>query len=496
MNRYIKKSFIATSLGCLVLTACNKQLDINSDPNKLTPDQATVNNLLPSGEQYLASAFYNAGAYGNFYTQYLAGNSSYAANIDSYNPYGFDELWSAGYLSALPNFNDIITRADKAGAPQYAGIARVMMAVTLMQCTDIWGDVPYKEAFQGPANVSPHYDPMQDIYNTSILNLLNKAIDNLNQPVPTAATLKVGTTDLIYAGDISKWKKAAYAVRARYYLHLAPKVAADNQLAIADAAVALNDATDAAGANDLQLKYNTTQLNPWYSGISNATAASRYARPSQFYVNLMNGTGAYPGLFDPRLPKVVDNGGKVDGAGNPLYIGRPIGTQDNEQGANLTNVDITINTFYGQNISPIPVITFAEVQFIKAEAYFNSGDKLNAYTAYLRGITGNMTKLGVAAADMNTYINNPLISKGAANLTLSDIMLQKYISLFLQMESWTDMRRYQYDTNVYKGLTKPFRNNLPGAPWVQRGNYSNTEFGVNPNVPQNVTQTTKIWLFQ
>lgn len=476
-------------MSCALLASCKKALDINTDPNKLSPAQATVNNLLPSGEQYLSSAFYGAADYGIFYTQYLAGNASYAANIDSYNPYGFDELWGAAYLSAMPNYHDIITRADASGAYQYAGIARLMMALTLMQSTDIWGDVPYKEAFQGTANVSPHYDTMQDVYNTSLLDLLNKAIDNLNQPIPTLASLKVGTTDLIYAGDITKWKKAAYAARARYYLHLGSKTPADWQLAINDVG---NAFTDATGAGDLQLKYNTTQQNPWFTGISNVSAASRYARPSNYLVNLMNGdalNGIFPGLFDPRLPKIVDNGGKA------TYVGRPVGTQDNEAGANLANSDITSNTYYGQNVSPLPIITYAETQFIMAEAYFKMSNKPDAYTAYLNGIKGNMTKLGVSAADMNTYVNNPLISKGAANLTLSDIMLQKYIALFLQMETWTDMRRYQYDDTIYKGLTKPLHNNLPGAPWVQRGNYSNSEFGVNPNVPKNADQTTKLWLF-
>lgn len=487
MNSYIKQSLIAITTGLIFFTSCNKQLDINTDPSRLEPSQATINNLLPSGEQYLASVFYNAGDYGNFYTQYLGGNSAYAANIDSYNPYGFDELWSPAYLSAMPNYHDIITRADQAGAPQYAGIARVMMALTLMQCTDIWGDIPYKEAFQGAANVSPHYDAQQDIYNVSLLDLLNKAIDNLNQPIPTLASLKVGTTDLIYAGSIPKWLSAAYAARARYYLHLGGKIPADYQLAINDAAKAFTDQT---GATDLQLFYNQTIPSPWFTGISNASATSRYARPSQYYVNLMNGnaTGAYPGLFDPRLPKVVDNGGAA------TYIGRPVGTQDNEQGANLTNVDITTNTYYGQRTSPIPVITYAEVQFIAAEAYFKNGDKPDAYTAYLNGIKGSMMKWGVAATDMNIYINNPLISKGSANLTLSDIMLQKYVALFLQMETWTDMRRYQYDTSIYKGLTKPFRNVL-GTDWIQRGKYADLEPGTNPNVPTSYTQLTKLWLF-
>jgi hypothetical protein len=484
MNRYIKLS-LTIATGGLLLTSCNKQLDINNDPSRLTSGQATVNNLLPSGEQYLASAFYNAGDYGNFYTQYLGGNSAYAANIDSYNAYGFDELWGPAYLSGMPNFRDIYTRADQSGAPQYAGIGRLMMGLTLMQSTDIWGDVPYKEAFQGPANLTPHYDKQQDVYGTSILDLLSKAIENLNQPIPTLASSKVGTTDLIYAGNIPNWIKAAYAARARYYLHLGPKDPANYQKAIADAKLAFTDAT---GAGDLQLFYNQAIPNPWFTGISNASATSRYARPSQYYVNLMNGTGAYTGLFDPRLPKVVDNGGK------PTYIGRPIGTQDNEQGANLTNVDITINTYYGQRTSPIPVITYAEVQFIMAEAYFNSGDKPDAYTAYLAGIKGSMTKWGVDATSMNNYINSALISKGSANLTLADIMLQKYIALFLQMETWTDMRRYQYDPSVYIGLTKPFRNNLGGA-WVQRGNYPNLEAGTNPNLPTSYNQLTVLWLF-
>ncbi|MNL69665.1 hypothetical protein D3C87_1945560 [compost metagenome] len=106
-----------------------------------------------------------------------------------------------------------------------------------------------------------------------------------------------------------------------------------------------------------------------------------------------------------------------------------------------------------------------------------------------------MVKLGVETSSIDAYVNDPKISKGDANLTLSDIMLQKYIALFLQMESWTDMRRYQYDTNIYKGLQKPIKN-LLGTEWVQRGNYPDNEPGRNVNVPKVANQAVKIWLFQ
>jgi hypothetical protein len=106
-----------------------------------------------------------------------------------------------------------------------------------------------------------------------------------------------------------------------------------------------------------------------------------------------------------------------------------------------------------------------------------------------------MLKFEVDNISIEAYVLNPLISKGSANLTLSDIMLQKYIALFLQMETWSDMRRHQYDPTIYKGLVKPLTNKL-GTEWVQRGNYPDNEPGRNVNVPSPGIQSTKIWLFQ
>ncbi|QEK50637.1 SusD/RagB family nutrient-binding outer membrane lipoprotein [Pedobacter aquae] len=481
------KILFSAIFGALFLSACEKQLDINRDPDRLTSEQVTEAGLLPSGIQYTATSFWNAGQYGNYYVHYLAGNANQAANIDSYNPYGFDNIWESAYLRAIPTLRDLISRAERNNLPHYAGIGKLLIALNLMQSTDIWGDIPYSEAFNPTVTLSPKYDSQEDIYYNTLKGLLDAAIADLSQPAPTIATSRVGTTDLVYKGDIAKWLRAAYTARGRYYLHLSKKNVANNALAVADIDRGFSDNT---GASDLQLFYSTERNSPWYTALSVATPAARYARPSKYFVDLLNGnlSGVYPGLFDPRLPLLVDNGGAA------TYIGRPVGTQDNEQGANLANTDITVNTFYGKTTSAVPILTYTEGQFIKAEALFNT-DKSAAYTAYLNGIRSSMQKFGVSTANIDLYVNNPLISKGFVALTLSDIMLQKYIALFLQLETWTDMRRYQYDTSIYRGLNKPFRNLLE-TQWIQRGNYPDNEPGRNPNVPKVANQAVKLWLFQ
>ncbi|HEX7365690.1 MAG TPA: SusD/RagB family nutrient-binding outer membrane lipoprotein [Pelobium sp.] len=473
--------------GLISLNSCKNQLDINQDPDRLTGGQVTESGLLPTAIQYTATSFWNAGQYGNLYVQYLAGNAGQASNIDSYNPYGFDNIWESGYLRALPTLNDMIKRAENNKLPHYAGIGKLLSALTLMQSTDIWGNLPFSEAFDPAKTLSPKYDEQEILYTKTIKDLLDNAITDLSQPLPTTSSSRVGTTDLVYKGDISKWLKAAYSARGRYYLHLSKKNNANLALAVADIGKGIDNPS---GADDLQLFYTSERNSPWYSTLSVASPASRYARPAKYFVDLLNGNagGVYPGLFDPRLPILVDNGGAA------TYIGRPVGTQDNEQGANLANSDITANTYYGKTTSPVPILTYSEAQFIKAEAAFST-DKSVAYTAYLAGIRSSMQKLGVSTTNADLYINNPLISKGYLALTLSDIMLQKYIAMFLQMETWTDMRRYQYDNTIYKGLSQPFRN-LLGTVWVQRGNYPDNEPGRNPNVPKVANQAVKLWLFQ
>ncbi len=472
-----------------VLTACEGLLNVNNDPGKIAPNQVTMPALLAPGIQFTSTAYYDASSYGAYYTQHLAGHGGQAANIDAYNPYGFDALWQSAYLNALPNLKELERLAAERGSNTYLGIAKVLIALNLQQSTDVFGDIPYSQAFQGVGELNPSYDPQSEIYTVHLKNLLDEAIAQLEQPAPAQTNLRPGTDDLVYNGDQAKWLRAAYSLRARYYLHLSKKDPANLQRAAADADKGINDKT---GASDVDLEYPGDALNsnPWFTLISNQPLTARSHKPGAYLINNMNGSaaGAFPGVVDPRLPKYADNRGAA------TYVGRPVGVADPQAVAAGTNVDITTNTYYGARTSPVLILTYSETQFIKAEATFDT-DRAVSYAAYLEGIRGSMTKVGVAVADINTYINNPMISKGAENLTLSDIMVQKYIAMYLQLETWTDMRRYNYDPTIYKNLTPPAVNRLNGQ-WVQRGNYPDNEPGRNTSLPSVGPQSEKMWLFQ
>jgi hypothetical protein len=114
---------------------------------------------------------------------------------------------------------------------------------------------------------------------------------------------------------------------------------------------------------------------------------------------------------------------------------------------------------------------------MKAEAALRKGDRATALDAYRKGIRLNFDMLmtptferGVPDANKITaqvrdaYLANPTVVPPADQLTLSHIMLQKYIALFGwgTLETWGDLRRYHYtDTDpanglaVYRGFTPP-----------------------------------------
>jgi hypothetical protein len=99
--------------------------------------------------------------------------------------------------------------------PQARGAGKVLLAYALGSATDVWGDIPYTEAFKGNDALKPKYDTQQSIY-TVINTLLTEAIADLST-ANTANAIPFGSSsnDLIYNGSISKWIAAAHSLRAR-----------------------------------------------------------------------------------------------------------------------------------------------------------------------------------------------------------------------------------------------------------------------------------------
>lgn len=87
------------------------------------------------------------------------------------------------------------------------GVARTLMGYFYLHMTDIFGMIPYSEALQGEANLTPKLDTQEEIYKGVIADM-KEAYDQMD-----ASSNLNATYDKIYGGNIAKWKKMNATVR-------------------------------------------------------------------------------------------------------------------------------------------------------------------------------------------------------------------------------------------------------------------------------------------
>lgn len=401
MRTKIKYVFVIF-ISFLVLISCDKWItpDLNIDPT--APSDATLAVILPTTQAGLAYTLGGEiGRFTSLLTQHHTGISRQHQGLYNYNltESDLDNAWLNMYVGPMENSTIIMKKAIEQNSPHYQGIAEVIMAISLGMWTDILGDVPYHEAFLGNANLQPKYDKQEDIYNT-IYALLDSAVKHLNA---SASTFQPGADDLIYGGDMSKWTKAAYTVKARYLLHLQK---------YSEALAALKNGF-ASNDDDLQFKFGTveTQANPLYQFMQQRGDISMGPE----LIKLMNQ------FNDPRRPAFADKGTAAD-----------------------YTVDANPGPIYNAIDAIIPMCSYPELKFIEAECEYRAGSKANAYAAYLAGIAASCQKTGADSASTATYIAQTSVGVGEGNLSIQNIIEQKYIALYFFPETYTDWRRTNF----------------------------------------------------
>jgi Starch-binding associating with outer membrane len=451
----MKKIVSSILLITVLLGSCKKWIDpsMNVDPNN--PTDVAMAQLVAPIEANLA--YIVGGEMARWdcqWMQQLAGLQSQSADIDIYTIGESDvtNAWSYNlYAPGMISTKILMDKAVAANSPHYAGIAKVLMAYHLGVTTDHWGDIPYSDAFKGATgNLKPKYDTQEEIY-TSIFSLLDEAITDLGS---TSSVFSPDAEDLIYAGDLDKWIKTAYALKARYNLHLA-KLNGATSYTNALAAI-----TNAYTSNDDDFKfvfgsaYNNS--NPVYQFEQERTG---YVAANSTYMGMLSATS------DPR---------------QAVYFDGTIGSASGESNAEAA----PIGPAYASSESPVYLISYAEVKFIEAEARFklNAADPL-AVTAYNDGLKASLQREGVYGT--GTWYNANVITAGT--ITLQKIMNQKYLSSFLQLETWTDWRRTGFPVLVLAtgAVTTEIPRRLP---------YPDDERKYNgANMPAGLTITSRIW---
>ena len=406
MKKYI---YITSGLAIalLSLSSCQHELDtFNDNPNNPT-QLSTPTTLLTSAEVgTISNSTGNLPRTLSLFTQHTNGNAFQSLDYTNYFITETDNEtdWSNIYQAGL-SLNQIITQfGDK--NPYYDGMARVLMAMNIGYATDVWGDVPFTEAFKGVNNFSPKYDTQQQVI-SQIQSYLDKAIIDFAKPVSANKNLP-SNNDIFYGGDISKWTKLAYAIKARYALRLSKVDATAAQKALDYSQKAL-----ASNSDNLMATFDGgNNQNLWY-GFNNAREG--YMSMGKYFVDLLVNKN------DPRLSYFVGedaNGG---------YSGSA--PEDADSDASVFG-----NYFAGTASTPNIIVSYSEIKFIQAEAYFRLGQTLLAQAALKDAIVSSIKDVTGTTDDMYA-------TTASATVTLENIITQKYIALFTTAEPYNDWRR-------------------------------------------------------
>ena len=489
----MKKNIIKITLFSFLLVAlaaCSDEyFDVNRPSNTADFEQLRMSDLIaPVIHSTMEGQRSAELTFGNYVQNFVSEGGGAAG------PTTTSGLWSQVYLFVLPNIKSIKEKAATNNATYYNAVSDILIAINIGIATDTWDNIPYTEAVQGPENNTPAFDIQQDVY-TEIFNLLDSAIAALETSDPSGFI--IGNEDLIYRGDTEKWLRAAYTLKARYQLHLVNKgtITPNEVLTTISNGFSSND-------DDFQMFYDDRNINPWYSSEILARNTGNFHRDiASQLVSSMNGD-YYPfesGTIeiDPRLPVFATNNGAADWKG---FVSGGTGESPDGSDANTFFVE---GGFYTSIDAPLVLITYAEAQFIKAEAAFlanggtttSVGTNTVAYDAYLEGIQASMSKFGV---DGSTYIADGAIATGETALMLNHIMKEKYIHNFLNPETFVDYRRYDFSDEVFKGLQIREEGDDDSdfaGQWFRRAEYPASELNRNGNnvLANQQTPVTPVW---
>jgi hypothetical protein len=455
-------TYIILIASGLVVSACQDFLDVNADPNN--PQNIPLESRLVGAITMSNGASMWRGAREIAAVCQYASAPTASNGAETWRFTASNFFWQNAYTWAIPNCVDMVVKGKAEGSPHFAGAGRTLEALNFGMLTDQYGRIPVREAYDGvtTARLTPAFDEQEDVYN-QIIEKLDEAIALFNE-TNNAKGLNIDNGDIMYQGDINKWRRFAYALKARYLNHLTKKQAYNPQAVIEACANAFN-----ADGMDAEYPYldngSATDANPWsvkgYGGFTSANAP-RYFSYTQFFVDLLKTAPVTKRAASGSPHRHHHESGTFRRSVQRTHPGQGVPGGVATNGNNYGRVT---GGFYAKPTSPYPFITYAEVKFIEAEARLRSGDKTGALAAYQEGIRANMRKLGVAAADIDAFWNG-LVSNGVQqhfdNLTsgLSHIMRQKYIVQVFNPETWVDMRRMDYSQDIYgPSLVRPINLN-------------------------------------
>ncbi|WP_138994979.1 SusD/RagB family nutrient-binding outer membrane lipoprotein [Larkinella sp. C7] len=461
--KIIKALFV--SIGLMTLAgSCTSEFDeMNvspNDPTAISPQYLLPYALEASVDRYwgVRTRFERLNLDGAMcWMQYLTRNI-YSNEGDNYEvSVGFyTNNWKGFFNDAQVNYQRIITLAGPGGKfenANYEGVALVMRSWVFSLLADVYGPIPYTEALKGTAetpNYTPVYDPVETVY-AGLLKDLKTANEKLSVTGPAIAG------DILYGGDILKWKKFANSLRLRLANRQAVKKSAESKAVMAE------------------ILGNATTYPIFTSNADNAKLTNSAVLPSNnewHQVMIQDGRTDWniSKTLADRLNELGDSRITVYAQPNKAgkYEGHANGLPDAVATAYLGTSSL-LGTYFTAPTAPAVIMTFSELNLILAEAAADGDITGSAQTYLEKGITASFDQYGL------TVPAGYLAKVGTA--TKTTIMEQKWISLFGQaIEAWTEYRRTGLPVLPAKDSRSVFSNDgvLP-----TRLKYPTSEYSLN-----------------
>lgn len=466
----MKKIFLA-AIVALSLGSCQDLAEYNVDPNRVTETHPQLQLT-----QIQWDAFQFRGGTGALYALKMLVQTD-GENSGQYYKWDRSDF---GAYSRLRDVTKMMEEAERIGSPVYTALGKFFRAYYFLDLTLTFGDVPYSQALQGEKEESyilPVYDAQKEVF-AGIL----KELEEANEILAQENTIIAG--DIIYGGDVAKWRKLVNAFRLKVLMLLSKKESeSDLNVRSAFARIVAEEPLFAGNQDDAQLVFLDQQGNRYPDFNSSGFGSGMYI-DSTFIRRLQD-------RKDPRLfiyctqTKNAEDAGKAVNDFSAYEGGDPAApyAEVNTKAANGNTSKVKDRYHKDPTTEPYVLLGYAEQQLIIAEAvvrgwvtgdavsYYNDGvrSSFKFYETYAKGLGAYVTPEKAEA-----YLDEPVNDLSAAGTTeekIEKIILQRYLRSYFQ-SGWTAY--FDHLRTGYPSFRRPSGVSIPYR-WI----YPQAEYNTN-----------------
>lgn len=471
---------LAAAISFSAVSCSEEFLDVNDNPNAIQAEKITPELMFPGA----VSTAYRTQAgtmmqFGNLMMNSWAGNaysfgSPFARefNLQSVDNSFYTGIW--GLYPRIANFAQIEKYPNANHTQdQYVAMAKVMKAFYMQTIVDLYGDVPYSEAFLGQDNISPKYDNDADIYKALITNL-----EEANALIDGGQGLSTANADIVFDGNMQKWKAFSNTIKLRMLMRMSrlsgelgtyrdQKLATLTGATFIDEEVIVNPGYSASNNDQMNpfiLNFARNSANAQVQTYSLITVSEHFANAMQGNLILNDGNQTkFNNLLDPRRTRLFTSvAGGLYASGTPYtglkgvrqgaVPGQPGAPTSNTTTSRLAvfnfsggydiNTGVTTVTQQWQKIIDANndrggvLMSSAESNLLQAEAAlrYPAIFAFSGQTKFNAAVVASGVWVGIPAATMTAY-TTAIVARPGLGWTGTDaqkleaIMTQKWISL-------------------------------------------------------------------